>query len=44
MGSQRSPSPTDLCQKAFIRGLADDVDEEALKRLCSKYGTVVDGN
>jgi len=40
---RRSLSPTDLAQKAFVRGLADEVDEEAVRRLFSKYGTVTDG-
>jgi len=42
MAMRRSLSPTDLAQKAFVRGLADEVDEEAVRRLFQKYGTVTD--
>ena len=38
----RSPSPT-LATKIFVRGVADDVDEAALKRAFSKYGPVTEG-
>jgi RNA recognition motif-containing protein len=40
---RRSLSPTDLAQKAFVRGLPDDTDEDAIRRLFSKYGTVTEG-
>jgi len=39
----RSVSPTDLAQKAFVRGLSDDTDEDALRRTFSKFGEVVEG-
>jgi len=39
----RSVSPTDLAQKAFVRGLPDDTDEETLRRTFSKFGEVVEG-
>lgn len=38
----RSVSPTDLSQKAFVRGLSDEVDEESLRRFFSKFGNIVD--
>lgn len=39
---RRSVSPTDLAQKAFVRGLAEEVTEEDLRRLFSKFGNVVE--
>jgi len=39
----RSVSPTDLAQKAFVRGLSDEADEESLRRAFSKFGEVVEG-
>lgn len=39
----RSVSPTDLAQKAFVRGLSDDADEDTLRRTFSKFGEVVEG-
>jgi len=39
----RSVSPTDLAQKAFVRGLSDDTDEDTLRRTFSKFGEVVEG-
>jgi len=39
----RSVSPTDLAQKAFVRGLGDDSDEDTLRRTFSKFGEVVEG-
>jgi RNA recognition motif-containing protein len=43
MAMRRSLSPTDLAQKAFVRGLPEDADEEAIRRLFAKYGTVTEG-
>jgi len=39
----RSVSPTDLAQKAFVRGLSQDTDEETLRRTFSKFGEVLEG-
>jgi len=39
----RSVSPTDLAQKAFVRGLTDEADEDTLRRAFSKFGEVVEG-
>jgi len=39
----RSVSPTDLAQKAFVRGLSEDTDEESLRRTFSKFGEVLEG-
>jgi len=39
----RSVSPTDLAQKAFVRGLSYETDEDALRRAFSKFGEVVEG-
>jgi len=39
----RSVSPTDLAQKAFVRGLSDEIDEESLRRAFTKFGEVVEG-
>jgi len=39
----RSVSPTDLAQKAFVRGLSDEADEDTLRRTFAKFGEVVEG-
>ena len=44
MGGARSPSPNAIEEnKAFVRGLTEDCNEEMITQVFSKYGRVTEG-